>query len=117
MMKASDRIVWMDNGKIAKIGTFDEGPPKYVGRNAIIFRYPNILSEGLYYSRKYKGDKEILLRNATEKYQQAVKRLTILRGERESSDEDLIKLQINELRVAVDMLSDAISSLEKVLKT
>jgi len=117
IMKASDRIVWLEDGRIAKIGTFDEDPPKYVGRNVFIFRYPASLLEKLYYSRKYKGKSEELLRSATEKYQQAVKRITILRSKRESSDEELIKLQIKELQEAIVMLNDVVSSLQSILET
>jgi RNA polymerase sigma factor (sigma-70 family) len=117
IMKASDRMVWLDNGRVARVGTFDEGPPEYVGRNACIFRYPASLFEKLYYSRKYKGAKEDLLRNATEKYQQLVKRITVLKGERESTDEDLIELQIKDLQEAIGMLNDIVSSLQSVLKS
>lgn len=115
MMKASDRMVWMDNGKMAKIGTFEEGPPKYVGRNACIYQYPASLMEALYYSGKYRDNKENLLSNALEKYQQAAKKITILKGKRESTDEELIQLQIDEFREASDLLNSVVSDLERLL--
>lgn len=117
IMKAADRLVWMQDGRIAKIGTFDEGPPKYMGRGACVFRYPASLSEGLYYSRKYKGIKEDLLRDSTEKYQQAVKKITVLRGKSENTDEELIALQIKEFQEAIGMLNDVVSNLKKTLET
>lgn len=46
-----------------------------------------------------------------------VKRITVLKGERESTDEDLIELQIKDLQEAVGMLNDIVSSLQSVLKS
>ena len=112
----ADRVAWMQNGSVAKIGNPKEKLPKYAGRSAFLFRYPDNICRGLYLSKKYVGTKKKLLLKAADQYEQAIQRVTILRGKPESTDEELINLQVSELQGTINLLNNAVSNLRRVLK-
>ncbi len=116
LIRNAARVAWMMDGRIAKIGTPEEPPPKYAARRAFIFQHPANICECLYYTGKYTGIKKELLQEATEKYKQAIEKATVLRGKPGSTDAELIELQINELRGTINLLNNVVSNLERVLK-
>ena len=116
MVQIADRLVWMHDGEIVKIGVYEDGAP-FTRKARRICRYPAILCEGLSYSRNYTEAQKEVFREAAKKHEQAVQKATILRGEPGDTDEELIRLQISEFRESIDLLSGAISILEEVLES
>jgi putative ABC transport system ATP-binding protein len=114
IINMADRVAWMQNGRIAKIGTPNEGAPPKVGKGNFIVRYPGNICEWLYHSGKYTGIKRELLHEASEKYKQAIEKVTFLRAKPESTVEERIELRINELRESINLLSNVVSNLERV---
>ena len=98
VINTADHIAWMRNGKIAKIGTPQEGAPSKIERSNLIVRFPGNICRWLYHTGKYTGIKKELLHEASEKYEQAIEKATILRAKPESTVEEKIELRINELR-------------------
>lgn len=115
IINMADRVAWMQNGRIAKIGTPNEGPPPKAGKGDFIVRYPGNIFQWLYHSGKYTGIKKELLHEASEKYEQAIEKATILRAKPESTVEEKIELRINELRETINLLNNVVSNLERVL--
>ena len=120
MMQIADRLVWMHDGEIVKIGVPGEGIP-FTKKARRICRYPATLCEGLSYNishnRNYTETQIEMFREAAEKHEQAVQKATVLRGEPGDTDEELIRLQINEFQESIELLSDAISILEEVFES
>ena len=116
LIKSADYVAWMQNGTIAKIGIPEEQPPKLTHGKGVIYRYPGNIFEWLYHSGKYTGIKKELLHEASEKYEQAIEKATILQAKPESTDEEKIELRINELRETTNLLNNVVSNLERVLK-
>lgn len=115
IINIADRVAWMQNGRIAKIGTPNEGPPTEAGKSDFIVRYPGNIFHWLYHSGKYTGIKKELLHEASEKYEQAIEKATILRAKPESTVEEKVELRINELRESINLLNNVVSNLEGVL--
>jgi putative ABC transport system ATP-binding protein len=116
LLQLSDRVAWMQDGRIVKIGTFDEGAPPRVGRGAYIYRYPNSFFEYLYYSGKYSGEKKELLGSAVENYDKAIKKAMVLCGKPENTDQELMELQISETNEVIELLESVVSNLKQVLR-
>jgi ABC-type methionine transport system ATPase subunit len=114
VISAADRIAWMQNGKIVKIGTTEEERPTKA-ESGLIFRFPGNIFQWLYQNGKYTGIKKALLQDAAEKYEQAIEKATFLRAKPESTVEERIQLRINELRESAKLLSDVIFDIERVL--
>lgn len=115
VINIADRVAWMQNGRIAKIRTPEEPPPKVEKVDRIV-RFPGNIFQWLYQSGKYTGAEKELLREASEKYEQAIKKATFLHAKPESTVEEKIELRISELQESINLLNNVVSNLERVVE-
>jgi len=115
VINAADRIAWMQNGRMAKIGTPEEGTPSKIEKSDLIVRFPGNIFQWFYHTGKYTGAKKELLREASEKYEQAIEKATFLHAKPESTVEERIELRISELQESINLLNNVVSNLERVV--
>jgi len=116
VINTSDRVAWMQNGRIVKIGIPEEGPPPNLEKVDLFVRFPGNIFQWLYHTGKYAGVKKQLLGEASEKYEQAIEKATFLQAKPDSTVEERMRLRVNEIRQSVNLLNDVVSNLERVLE-